>query len=82
MTIVGFERRADGAKNLLVFDPMFHDSLPVTKLIEQKFRHSDPGNMLRAYRRGEKYLKRYKEFELLRYVIDFIVDGFDTDFYL
>jgi hypothetical protein len=71
MTIVGFEKRIDGSRNLVVFDPMFHDSGPITKLIEKQFRHSDPGNMLRAYRRGTKYLKRYKEFELLRYENEF-----------
>jgi zinc finger-containing ubiquitin peptidase 1 len=66
MTIVGFERKVDGTKDLLVFDPMFHDATNVTKLIDIKFRHKQPEDVLRAYRRGVKYLKKYNEFELLK----------------
>ena len=66
MTIVGFERKADGAKNIIVFDPMFHDASNVTQLIDIKFTHKQPEDDLRAYRRGVKYLKKYNEFELLK----------------
>jgi len=68
MTIVGFERKTDGSKNLIVFDPMFHDASGVTKLIGREFRSKAPHDLLRAYRRGVKYLKRYNEFELLKCV--------------
>lgn len=66
MTIVGFEKRSDGSRNVIVFDPMFHDASSVTKLIGQQFSHESPANLLKAYRRATQYLKRYNEFELLR----------------
>lgn len=66
MTIVGFEKRSDGSKNLIVFDPMFHDAPQITKLIGQKFVHKSPADILRAYRRATHYLKRYNEFETLK----------------
>ncbi|KAH9221152.1 peptidase family C78-domain-containing protein [Leptodontidium sp. 2 PMI_412] len=66
MTIIGFERKRDGSKNLIVFDPMFHDAANVTKLIGMSFRAKHPADHLRAYRRGVKYLKKYNEFELLK----------------
>lgn len=66
MTIVGFERKANGSRNLICFDPMFHDNQSVTNLIGERFRHYDPEDLLRAYRRGTKYLRRYNEFEILK----------------
>ncbi|KAL3425624.1 peptidase family C78 [Phlyctema vagabunda] len=66
MTIIGFEQKRDGSKNLLVFDPMFHDASSVTKHIDRTFTHKSPADLLKAYRRGTKYLKKYKEFETLR----------------
>jgi hypothetical protein len=66
MTIVGFERKIDGSKNLLVFDPMFHDAESLIKLVGRRFKHRAPEDALKAYRRGVKYLKRYNEFELLK----------------
>lgn len=68
MTIVGIEKKKDGSVNLLVFDPMFHDAASITKLIGKRFKHKSPADLLRAYRRGAKYLKKYKEFETLKYV--------------
>ncbi|KAF5879623.1 putative peptidase family c78 protein [Botrytis fragariae] len=66
MTIIGFEKLTDGTKNLLVFDPMFHDSSKVVKLVGGPARSKHPSDLLKAYRRGNKYLKRYNEFELLK----------------
>ncbi|TVY85181.1 Zinc finger with UFM1-specific peptidase domain protein [Lachnellula suecica] len=66
MTIVGCEKRSDGSKNLIVFDPSFHDATPITKLIGQNFTHKSPADLLRAYRRATHYLKRYNAFEILR----------------
>lgn len=68
MTIVGIERRTDGSRNLIVFDPMFHDASQITKQIGERFKAKEPADLLRAYRRGIKYLKKYNEFELLKYV--------------
>jgi len=66
MTIVGFEKKQDGSKNLVVFDPMFHDAMHVMRLVDQEFKHKAPADLLRAYRRGLKYLRKYSEFELLK----------------
>ncbi|KAI9646951.1 hypothetical protein NHQ30_004951 [Ciborinia camelliae] len=68
MTIIGYEKQTDGNKNLLVFDPMFHDANKVVKLVGGPVHHKNPGDLLKAYRRGNKYLKRYNEFELLKLV--------------
>ncbi|KAI0459755.1 peptidase family C78-domain-containing protein [Xylaria acuta] len=78
LTIVGLERRASGSLKLLVFDPMFHDPDGVLRLVgragdtredKNKIRHAihrSPDGMLRLYRRGNNYLRKYHEFELLR----------------
>ncbi|KAI1261279.1 peptidase family C78-domain-containing protein [Xylariaceae sp. FL1019] len=79
LTIVGLERLKTGALELLVFDPMFHDPKGVTRLVGEKgtmhgggkdnnkwFLHRDPDNALNLYRRGNKYLKKYHEFEILK----------------
>ena len=67
MTIVGYEKQTDGSRNIIVFDPMFHDATNVMKLIGKSFTQKAPGDLLKAYRRGAKYLKKYDEFELLKY---------------
>ena len=67
MTIVGLEIRKSGAVNLVVFDPMFNPSPALKKLVgSNSFRTSDPGRLIRAHRRGETYLSRYRDFELLK----------------
>jgi len=67
MTIVGFEQKQDGSKNLIVFDPMFHDNANVLRLVGNgNFKTKSPADMLRAYRRGVKYLRKYNEFEILK----------------
>ena len=69
MTIVGFERQKNGSRNLLVFDPMFRDASSVVRLIGKKFNHRYPDTALKSYRRGNKYLKRFREFEMLKLVL-------------
>ncbi|KAI1858068.1 uncharacterized protein JN550_012890 [Neoarthrinium moseri] len=68
MTIVGIEKRADGTRELLVFDPMFHDSDSLVKHVgsRREFKVKSPDSSLKLYRRGNKYLKRFHEFELLK----------------
>ncbi|KAI3334873.1 peptidase family C78-domain-containing protein [Ustulina deusta] len=82
LTIVGLEQRASGSLKLLVFDPMFHDPEGVVRLVgravhhdgakddRNKIRsliiHRNPDSALKLYRRGNNYLRRYREFELLR----------------
>lgn len=68
MTIIGLEIRSDGAINLLVFDPSRADSSVLTRLVDRDFRHNNPDPVLRPYRRGSKYLSKYREFETLRSV--------------
>ncbi|KAH8908777.1 DUF1671-domain-containing protein [Coniochaeta sp. PMI_546] len=67
MLIVGFEKQKDGAKNLLVFDSMFSDHWSIQKLVRKKFDHIFPDMALKPYRRGTRYLQKYKAFELLRF---------------
>ncbi|KAL7625460.1 hypothetical protein AAE478_004680 [Parahypoxylon ruwenzoriense] len=66
LTIVGLEKRRNGTSELLVFDPMFHDPAGITRYIGRRFQHKDPDKVLKLYRRGSKYLKKYHEFEVLR----------------
>ncbi len=66
LTIVGFERRKNGSCNLLVLDPMFKPSPGIYRLIDVKFRTSAPEKLLKAYRRGESYLDKYSNFEILK----------------
>jgi len=67
MTIVGLEAKTSGSVNLVVFDPMFNPSLAIKKLVRSNsVKISNPERMLKAHRRGESYLSRYKEFEVLK----------------
>lgn len=66
MTIVGIEKQSGGKANLLVFDPMFRDAKLITQRAGKKFQYRYADAALNAYRRGHKYLRRYREFEILR----------------
>lgn len=66
MTIVGFERRKNGSCNLLVLDPMFKPSPGVSHFIGVQFRTTAPEKLLKAYRRGSSYLRKYSTFEILK----------------
>ena len=66
LTIVGVEKRTDGSRNLLVFDPMFKVAPALTKLIGKAVRHRPSGQLLKAYRRTNTYLRRYSAFEILQ----------------
>lgn len=66
MTIVGIEKQRDGRANLLVFDPMFRDAKLITQRAGRNFEYKGADAALNAYRRGHKYLRRYREFEILR----------------
>jgi hypothetical protein len=66
MLIVGFEKQLDGKRNLLVFDSMFGDHWSVRKLVRKEFSHIFPDMALKPYRRGSRYLHKYKAFEVLR----------------
>lgn len=69
MTIVGVESRSDGHVNLVVFDPMFNPNLDLKRLAlnrTRSFRCNAPEKLIRAHRRGDKYLSKYRDFELLK----------------
>jgi hypothetical protein len=67
MTIVGLEVKHSGAVNLVVFDPMFNPSPAIKRLVgSNSFRTPDPERLLKAHRRGESYLGRYRAFEILK----------------
>ncbi|EXJ80271.1 hypothetical protein A1O1_08413 [Capronia coronata CBS 617.96] len=69
MTIVGVESRLDGSVNLVVFDPMFNPSPALKKLAVSGttlFRCGGLERLLKAHRRGERYLAKYRDFELLK----------------
>ncbi|KAI1075246.1 peptidase family C78-domain-containing protein [Whalleya microplaca] len=68
LTIVGLEKKRNGALELLVFDPFFHDPTSITRYIGRRFQHRNPDNALKVYRRGSKYLKKYHEFEILKLI--------------
>ncbi|KAK4105002.1 DUF1671-domain-containing protein [Parathielavia hyrcaniae] len=68
ITIIGFERERNGARNLIVFDPSFRDSSPIVRLVGKTFVHPTPDLALKQYRRGTKYLRAHREFEVLRLV--------------
>ena len=67
MTIVGFESRKSGAVNLVVFDPMFSPSPAIKGLVgSSSFQLQQPGRLLTAHRRGESYLSKFKDFEIVK----------------
>lgn len=66
MTIIGFEITKKGTANLLVFDPMFKTSPAIRRLVDHYATPSDPGRILKAHRRGNSYLQKYKAFEVLK----------------
>lgn len=66
LTIVGLEVRKSGSRNLLVFDPSFKPSPGIQRLIGAKFRAAAPEKLLKAYRRGDRYLGKHSSFELLK----------------
>ncbi|KAL8673668.1 MAG: hypothetical protein Q9168_001923 [Polycauliona sp. 1 TL-2023] len=66
LTIVGLEVRKSGSRNLLVFDPSFQPSPGIQRLVGTKFRAAAPEKLLKAYRRGDRYLGKYSCFEMLK----------------
>ncbi|KAK0754801.1 peptidase family C78-domain-containing protein [Schizothecium vesticola] len=68
MTIIGTERLLSGETQLLVFDPSFKDSSEVRELVGHELEVRSPDKILRQYRRGS-YLRKFKEFEVLRQVL-------------
>ncbi|KAF2490310.1 DUF1671-domain-containing protein [Lophium mytilinum] len=65
LTIVGFERRKDGSCNLIIFDPMFHTSPSMHRLKGRRNIRTPRPEVLHAYRRGARQLKKHAAFEIL-----------------
>ena len=71
MTVIGIEKRKDGSRTLLVFDPAYNPSKEMLRILA----HDSTTNgielsvaLIKPYRRGKKYLERYHAFETLRLV--------------
>ncbi|KAL6924306.1 hypothetical protein FSHL1_001561 [Fusarium sambucinum] len=67
LTIVGFEKQMDGHTNLLVFDPSFHDSTKIKNLVGKtvRLKSSSVDGLVKPYRRGSHYFRKYNEYEVL-----------------
>ncbi|KAF2261075.1 DUF1671-domain-containing protein [Lojkania enalia] len=65
LTIVGLERRKNGAHELMVFDPMYSTSPAMHRLIGRKSIKNSRPEVLYAYRRGARQLQRHAAFEVL-----------------
>ncbi|KAI7111939.1 hypothetical protein KC343_g20781, partial [Hortaea werneckii] len=63
--IVGLERKEDGARNLLVFDSSFETSKAIRAKLAGRKTQTAVDTILRAYRRSDQSLARYKEFEIM-----------------
>lgn len=69
LTIVGIEVHKNGKINLLVFDPMFATDAGMIKYLESGSTTSRPSRLLKAFRRGEDYLHKFRSFETLGLVL-------------
>ncbi|PVI02794.1 DUF1671-domain-containing protein, partial [Periconia macrospinosa] len=65
ITVVGFERRHDGSRNLMVFDPMYSTSPAMHRLIGRKNIKTARPEVMWNYRRVAKQLKKHAAFEIL-----------------
>ena len=65
MTIVGLERKRDGSRNLIMFDPSFATSAPMGRLLAGRQAHALPETLLKPYRRSDHGLSRWEEFEII-----------------
>ncbi|CAI6333783.1 unnamed protein product [Periconia digitata] len=65
MSIIGFERRHDGSRNLIVFDPMYQTSPAMHRLIGRKNIKTARPEVMWAYRRAAKQLSKHAAFEIL-----------------
>jgi hypothetical protein len=67
LTIVGFERRIDGSRNVVVLDPLYTTNRAMLRLIEVGPRNVKRGKMefMEIYRRGSRVLRRHSDYEIL-----------------
>lgn len=55
----------DGSSSLLVFDPMFHTSPGMSKILRRRDLRTPRPEVLQAYRRDDRQLKRHGDYELI-----------------
>ncbi len=67
MTVVGFEVRDQGNADILVFDPNIQTPSVIKHATAAKIKKPDPTCILKGYRKGINYLRKYQDFELLKY---------------
>jgi hypothetical protein len=67
ISVIGFERHLNGSCNLVVFDPMYHTSPAMHKLLGRKNIRTARPEVLHAYRRGVGKLRKYAAYEILMY---------------
>lgn len=65
MTIVGLEKRADGTRNLLVFDSSFATADPMKRLVAGATTATSIDTLLRTYRKSDLSLRRWDAFEMI-----------------
>lgn len=65
MTIVGMERRTDGERVLLVFDPSYAVAETMRRLDRGKISRSQIGELMAAFRQDEAKLAGCKEYEIM-----------------
>lgn len=65
LTIVGIQRRHDGSRALIVFDPAYSPPKALVNAIKVKVETKKPDSVLKAYLRKERYLRRYRGFETI-----------------
>ena len=65
MTIVGMERRTDGERVLLVFDPSYAVAETLRELGGGRFSKSKIDTLMAPFRQDEAKLARYNEYEIM-----------------
>ncbi|WPH00824.1 Hypothetical protein R9X50_00365400 [Acrodontium crateriforme] len=65
MTIVGLERKIDGSRNLLVFDPSLTTSDGIRRLANRGGTRAEANILLEPYRRSDVELCRWDKFEIV-----------------
>lgn len=65
MTVIGIERSHNGQRQLLVFDPAYQPPKVITSCLNAKTLSLRKRLALFQYRRNERYLRRFRNFEIL-----------------
>jgi len=65
MTVVGLERKKEGSRSLLLYDPSFATLDAMKRLAAGLRSTAAPEALLKPYRRSDRSLARFDEFELI-----------------